>query len=214
MNWSDRKKWWMDLLKGLLVFGAVAVVAVLWLDQRAIERERIRFDQQGRWAVEFEKKDQALRRFNLESAQYLNATDGAFLVACNGTAQLATHARYENRYAAADDRLTSYGQHLLTQWRGERWSQFEASLTDLHGAFSHVQKVDEHVEAMRSLVIEIKAAFNGLRKDRSLGRPCDWAEVRSASNYEDLQQRFVVLRQALSDAAALWVARPAGRGHG
>lgn len=64
--WSDRKKWAMDLLKGLLTFTLITVVTLLWLEARQEKRARERQQEYAK----IELKSKLLSQFKTAFLDY------------------------------------------------------------------------------------------------------------------------------------------------
>lgn len=73
--WSDRKKWWMDLLRSLLAFGATAVLAYFLTDRLRESRDEDVFLRRSH----FEERSSALRDFGDRSIEYIGAGHLAFI---------------------------------------------------------------------------------------------------------------------------------------
>jgi len=110
-EWSDRRKWWMDLLRSILSFTAIAVLTYAIVDgvQYRRDRERARLVEEGL------TRREVLEQFRSSSLRYREAALDAFvdLYPLYRQAQLSTERdaksdamlRYES--VAYDDYLLS-----------------------------------------------------------------------------------------------------------
>lgn len=201
-DWSDEKKWWMALLRNALLVAVLALVLAPWLGHRSRERDERHVAAQLQWAMQLSQRSQALQRFNAESARYAQATEQAFLVACNGSATLPTHARQDRRPADPDDRLTAHGQALLAQWQGERSSSLEAALSDLQSWHPDNSAIADKAEELRAVLRDIRQSFHDYRDRKRGPRPCDWEADWLNGERAELRARHELLSRELGGLVA------------
>lgn len=74
-NWSDQKKWWMDLLRSLVTFVIVAIVTIFIIESYNARRD----DSRDRAKVHLQKLQEIEKEFESASLLYFNSIHYSFL---------------------------------------------------------------------------------------------------------------------------------------
>lgn len=95
-EWSDRKKWWMDIIKYSVTFFLGALATILFLDDREDQREKNR----KAWEAEFILKKDEIYDLDKSAHLYSAAATDAFVELYNHDpkkpGETLAMRRYEN----------------------------------------------------------------------------------------------------------------------
>lgn len=148
-TWSDQRKWWMDFLKSLLIFGSGILVAALILNDRDDYRTKLLHTQQ----MVMDIKSKVLLDFLEASTVYYHKTRGVF--------------EYTLLSDAIPNVLSEEGllsKMDIKEWQQEVYPNVKAPIAALKVLFSENNAVLEAVKVYGEKLVNIKNAQKELLK--------------------------------------------------
>ena len=191
-SWSDRKKWWMDVLKSTLGFFVGGLITSMFLARCDAQRQRNTFT----WQAWYGLKVAAMGDFARASGTFsVNSPDAIHAKACQRPAAGALAS------CVLGDRASS----IILEWRGKELDDVDVALRAVSGAFSQADpallaKVAKEVGALEAERNQLLDLFNRAGEDA-----CDdpgWSKLGNGKLKEAREKYDATTQAILSDLRA------------
>ena len=155
--WSDRKKWWMDVLKSTVGFLVGGLITSLFLSRCDSQRQRNTFT----WQAWYGLRVAAMGDFARTSATFsVNSFNAIHTKACQRPPAAALAA------CVLGDRAST----TILDWRGKQLDDVEVAIHALSGAFSQADpatlaKVGKEIATLHAARNDLVDLFNRAGQD-------------------------------------------------